>query len=148
MVGFRDGGMMAHLGPAGHAPCHRLCAALARAREHLPVERLDLAQLGQLTFEAPDDQRFPALRLAREVMARGGLSGAVFNAAKEIALDHFIAGRSGFWTWRRWSRTRWTRLSAETGLGNAATCLDDVLAMNHLARVRAAELAEKRIEGR
>ena len=62
----------------------------------MPVARLDLAQLAQLTFQAPDEARYPALRLAREVMAARGLAGAVFNAAKEVALDHFIAGGIGF----------------------------------------------------
>ncbi len=147
LVGFRDGGIMAHLGPADMR--HAIGFALHwPAREHLPVERLDLARLGQLTFEAPDDQRFPALRLAREVMALRGLSGAAFNAAKEIALDHFMTGGLGFLDMAAVVEDTLDRLSAETGLGNSATCLDDVLAMNHLARVRATELAEKRIEGR
>ena len=52
--------------------------------------------LGEFSFRAPDETRWPALRLAREVMARGGLAGAVFNAAKETALDGFIAGHIGF----------------------------------------------------
>ena len=52
--------------------------------------------MGQLTFREPDEKRWPALRLAREVMARGGLAGAVFNAAKEAALDAFVAGEIGF----------------------------------------------------
>ncbi len=67
-----------------------------RAASTLPVARLDLAALGGLSFRAPDVARFPALRLAREVMAMRGLAGAVFNAAKEVALDHFIAGGLGF----------------------------------------------------
>ena len=49
--------------------------------------------MGQLTFEAPDPDRFPALRLAQQVMDLRGHAGAVFNAAKEVALDEFIAGR-------------------------------------------------------
>ena len=79
----------------------------------MPVARLDLAQLAQLTFRAPDEARFPALRLAREVMAPRGLAGAVFNAAKEMALDHFIAGASAFRTWRRWSKTCWPGFRAK-----------------------------------
>ncbi|RMH41086.1 MAG: 1-deoxy-D-xylulose-5-phosphate reductoisomerase [Alphaproteobacteria bacterium] len=92
LVGFSDGAMMAHLGAADMR--HAIGYALNwPVRAHLPVERLDLAALGRLDFEPPDEDRFPALRLAREVMAARGLSGAIFNAAKERALDHFIAGQ-------------------------------------------------------
>ena len=62
----------------------------------LPVPALDLAALGSLTFTAPDEARWPALRLARQVIRAGGAAGAVLNAAKEQALDDFIAGRIGF----------------------------------------------------
>ncbi|WP_299374536.1 1-deoxy-D-xylulose-5-phosphate reductoisomerase [uncultured Tateyamaria sp.] len=95
LVGFRDGALMAHVGPPDmrHAIGYALHWPDRRA---LPVERLDLAQIGALTFRAPDEVRWPALRLAREVMERRGLAGAVFNAAKETALDGFIAGQIGF----------------------------------------------------
>jgi 1-deoxy-D-xylulose-5-phosphate reductoisomerase len=95
MVGFRDGALMAHVGPPDmrHAIGYALHWPERRA---LPVERLDLAAIGALTFRAPDEARWPALRLAREVMERGGLAGAVFNAAKETALDGFIAGALSF----------------------------------------------------
>src|SRR4030067_924919 len=49
-------------------------------RMHAPTKRLDLAELGTLTFEAPDEKRFPALRLAREVLAAGGRAGTVLTA--------------------------------------------------------------------
>jgi 1-deoxy-D-xylulose-5-phosphate reductoisomerase len=65
-------------------------------RVNLPVERLDFAKLSRLDFEAPDETRFPALRLARQAMQEGGLSGAVLNAAKEVALEAFIQGRIPF----------------------------------------------------
>ncbi|MEM7632569.1 MAG: 1-deoxy-D-xylulose-5-phosphate reductoisomerase [Pseudomonadota bacterium] len=95
MVGFRDGALMAHVGPPDMR--HAIGYALTwPKRSHLPVDRLDLAQIGALTFRPPDDVRWPALRLAREVMARRGLAGAVFNAAKETALDGFIAGAIRF----------------------------------------------------
>ncbi|MEL6566457.1 MAG: 1-deoxy-D-xylulose-5-phosphate reductoisomerase [Pseudomonadota bacterium] len=95
MVGFRDGALMAHVGPPDMR--HAIGYALTWPnRSHLPVDRLDLAQIGALTFRPPDDVRWPALRLAREVMARRGLAGAVFNAAKETALDGFIAGAIRF----------------------------------------------------
>ncbi|MEM6823802.1 MAG: 1-deoxy-D-xylulose-5-phosphate reductoisomerase [Pseudomonadota bacterium] len=95
LVGFTDGALMAHLGPPDMR--HAIGYALKWPdRGYINVERLDLARIGQLTFCAPDETRYPALRLAREVMDAGGMSGAVFNAAKERALDGFIAGEIGF----------------------------------------------------
>jgi 1-deoxy-D-xylulose-5-phosphate reductoisomerase len=61
-----------------------------------PTKRLDLAELGTLTFEAPDTQRFPALRLAREVLAAGGSAGTVLNAANEVAVEAFLTRKIGF----------------------------------------------------
>ena len=140
MVGFRDGAVMAHLG----APDMRHPIGYALnwpQRQSLPVARLDLAALGALTFRAPDLNRFPALRLAREVMALRGLSGAVFNAAKEVALDHFIAGSLGFMQMAAVVEATLSRLAGEIALTSAASTLDDVLAADHLARIRAAEAA-------
>ena len=95
LVGFRDGALMAHVGPPDMR--HAIGYALHHPhRQSLPVERLDLPMLGTLTFREPDERRWPALRLAREVMERRGLAGAVFNAAKETALDGFIAGQIRF----------------------------------------------------
>ena len=95
MVGFRDGSIMAQMGPSD------MRGAIGFAlnwpdRAYLPVERLDLSALGALEFNAVDTARFPALTLAYKVLDRSGLSGALFNAAKEAALDAFIAGRLGF----------------------------------------------------
>lgn len=95
MVGYVDGSVLAQLG----APDMRTAIGYALGwpdRPMLPVERLDFARIARLDFRAPDEERFPALRLAREAMARAGLSGAVLNAAKEVALDAFIARRIGF----------------------------------------------------
>ncbi len=95
MVGFRDGAIMAHLGPTDmRGPIGYALNWPERAP--LPVERLDFARLGRLDFAAADELRFPALRLARAVLAAGGLTGAAMNAAKEEALDAFIDGRIGF----------------------------------------------------
>ena len=88
--------------------------------------------------------RFPALRLARAVMQERGLSGAVFNAAKEVALDHFIAGSLGFCDMAAVVEDVLARLSGETRRNNAALTLEDVLAMDHLAR----KTAEETIAGR
>ena len=147
MVGFRDGAVMAHLGSPDMR--HPIGYALNWPdRAALPVARLDLAALGKLTFRAPDDTRYPALRLAREVMALRGLAGAAFNAAKEVALDHFIAGHLGFMQMSVVVEETLTALSADCCLGNAAMTLDHVLAMDHLARVRANEAAIRQAGGR
>ena len=146
LVGFRDGGVMAHLGPADMR--HAIGFALHWPdRGDVPVERLDLARLGSLSFEAPDPERFPALRLAREVMRVRGLAGAAFNAAKEIALDNFMTGRIGFLAMAAVVEETLAVLSAETGLGNAPSGLEEVLSMDQLARVRAAECAARLNEG-
>lgn len=95
MVGFQDGALMAHVGPPDMR--HAIGFALHWPdRRALPVERLDLVKAGQLTFRDPDEARHPALRLARETMQAGGLMGCAFCAAKERALDGFIAGEIGF----------------------------------------------------
>ncbi len=140
-VGFRDGGLMAHLGPADMR--HAIGYALNwPERRHLPVERLDLARIGSLRFEAPDEKRFPALQLAREVMRAGGLAGAVFNAAKERALDGFIAGQIGFTDMARVVEEVLTRMSSESGLDAAAITLDNVAHADNVARIRATEAIE------
>ena len=139
-VGFHDGAVMAHLG----APDMRHAIGFALnwpARDPLPVARLDFAALGKLTFRAPDLARYPALRLAQEVMQAGGMAGAVFNAAKEVALDQFIAGQIGFMQMAHLVNATLGRLSADPQLGKVASSLDDVLAIDHLARVTARELA-------
>lgn len=143
MVEFHDGGIMAHLG----APDMRHPIGFALnwpSRAALPVARLDLAALGQLTFRAPDEARYPALRLAREVMAVRGLAGAAFNAAKEAALDGFLLGQIGFMDMAAVVEETLARLSAESGLGIAAPSLEDVLAMDQLSRIRAAEAVARR----
>ncbi len=95
LVGFVDGALMAHVGPPDMR--HAIGYALHwPERQNVPVERLDLAKIGQFNFYEPDLTRYPPLRLAREVMKRGGLAGAVFNAAKESALDAFIDKKIGF----------------------------------------------------
>ena len=147
LVAFRDGGVMAHMG----APDMRHPIGFALNwpdRAALPVARLDLARLGQLTFRAPDENRYPALRLARAVMAERGLAGAAFNAAKEVALDHFIAGSIGFMEMAGVVEDTLTKLSAEMRLGIVNLTLEDVQQMDHLARRKAAELARHRAKGR
>ncbi|WP_209596185.1 1-deoxy-D-xylulose-5-phosphate reductoisomerase [Ruegeria sp. HKCCSP351] len=133
MVGFCDGAMMAHMG----APDMRHAIGYALHwpdRQELPVQRLDLTKLGQLRFHEPDLTRYPALKLAWDVMERGGLAGAVFNAAKERALDHFIAHRIGFLDMADTVSAVLDRFDATGGLIDAPMTLDNVQQTDHLAR--------------
>ncbi|SMC47667.1 1-deoxy-D-xylulose-5-phosphate reductoisomerase [Novosphingobium sp. B1] len=137
MVEYRDGSTLAQLGPSDmRVP---IASALAwPARMHTPCAPLDLAAIGQLTFRAPDEERFPATRLARNVVIAGGAAPATMNAANEIAVAAFLDGQIAF-----------TRIvqSVEDVLGcgvqSAPTCLDDVIAIDAEARVRARELMEQ-----
>lgn len=134
MVGYSDGSVLAQLG----APDMRTAIGYALShprRPNLAVERLDFARLARLDFEAPDEDRFPALRLARLAMNRGGLQGAVLNGAKEIALEAFIDGRLGFLAMAEITERVMDRLS---GLAPAAS-MDDIFAADAEARRLAAE---------
>lgn len=95
MVEYTDGSTMAQLGP----PDMRAPIAYALAwpgRITWPAPRLDLAAIGQLTFEEPDLERFPAIRLARRALQIGGGAPAAMNAANEVAVAAFLGGRIGF----------------------------------------------------
>ena len=143
LVGFRDGGIMAHLGPADMR--HAIGYALNHPqRSALPVERLDLAKIGTLEFRTPDENRWPALRLAREVMAAGGLTGAVFNAAKESALDGFLDHRLRFTDMAGVVEDVLEALTAEPGLTTADMTLDNVIRIDHLARQAAKAATDKK----
>ncbi|MDF3413645.1 1-deoxy-D-xylulose-5-phosphate reductoisomerase [Sulfitobacter sp. M57] len=143
LVGFQDGALMAHVGPADMR--HAIGFALHHpARQHLPVERLDLAAIGNFEFRAPDAQRWPALRLARETMQAGGMMGAVFNAAKETALDGFIAGRINFVQMAEVVEDTLTLFDASGGHIAATMTLDNVLEIDHLARKAARGAIDKR----
>ncbi len=129
MVGYSDGSVLAQLG----APDMRTAIGYALSyprRAHLPVERLDFTKLARLDFETPDDVRFPAIRLARLAMIRGGVQGAVLNGAKEIALDAFIAGRTGFLTMAKVAEDVMDRLAHLP----PASSMDDVFAADEEAR--------------
>ena len=95
LVSYVDGSVLAQLGqPDMRTP---IAYALAwPARMAAPTKRLDLAALGSLAFESPDEERFPALRLAREALRTGGAAPTVLNAANEVAVEGFLAGKIGF----------------------------------------------------
>jgi len=95
LVEFVDGSVLAQLG----SPDMRIPIAYALAwpeRISTPAKRLDLAGVGHLDFESPDLSRFPALRLAREALEAGGAAPIVLNAANEVAVASFLAGKLSF----------------------------------------------------
>ena len=138
LVGFNDGALMAQVGPADMR--HAIGYALHHpARRALPVERLDLVRIGRLEFREPCEQRWPALRLARAVMARRGLAGAVFNAAKEAALDAFLARTIRFTDMAPVVEEALSAMDRDGMLDCEHMTLDAVLATDQMARIRAAE---------
>ena len=133
LVGFNDGALMAHLG----APDMRHAIGYALNwpdRRHLPVARLDLAQIATLEFRAPDPLRYPALAIARAVMETRGRAGAVFNAAKEVALDGFIAGRIGFMDMAAVVDRTLDEITSQLCLSSSMSHLEDVLMTDHMSR--------------
>jgi 1-deoxy-D-xylulose-5-phosphate reductoisomerase len=95
LVEFRDGSLIAQLGsPDMRIPIAHCLAWPQRIAG--PAPRLDLARLGTLTFEEPDLERFPALRIARDALEAGGGAPTVLNAANEIAVEAFASGVLGF----------------------------------------------------
>jgi 1-deoxy-D-xylulose-5-phosphate reductoisomerase len=133
MVGYTDGSVIAQLG----SPDMRTAIGYALAhprRPALSVDRLDFAKLARLDFEAPDEMRFPALRLARTALERGGLQGAVMNAAEETAFDAFCDNRIGFLAMADVAETVMDEMA---GRGSALS-IDEVFAADSEARRRAA----------
>lgn len=95
LVYFRDGSVMAQLAE----PDMRTPIAVALAwpqRMDAPTKRLDVVRAGALTFEPPDERRFPALAIARQALRRGGTAPAILNAANEIAVAAFLDRKIGF----------------------------------------------------
>ena len=110
-------------------------------RMHVPNGRVDLAALGALTFEAPDAARFPALRLAREVLEAGGSAATVLNAANEVAVEAFLARRIGFLSIAALVEAT---LAADPDLvASAPVTVEGVLAVDCEARARAGSLLSR-----
>lgn len=136
LVEFRDRSTLAQLGPSDmRVPIASILAWPDRMET--PCEPLDLAALGELTFHAPDEGRFPATRLARAAAEAGGAAPAVLNAANEMAVAAFLAGQIGF-----------TRIAANVervlsaGLPPAPATLDDVLTVDRETRLAAKAILE------
>ena len=95
LVHLNDGASLAHLGyPDMRVPISYALHYPERA--DVPVPALDLAQTGRLTFERPDEEAFPCLRLARAAAAAGGAAPCALNAANEVAVQAFLDGRLRF----------------------------------------------------
>ena len=136
LVGFRDGGLMAHVGPADMR--HAIGYALYHPyRKALPIERLNLADIGSLEFSAPDFKKYSALALAYEVLDIGGLSGAVYNAAKEVALDAFIDRKIGFLMMADVVRGVLESVFDGPNMPLSEPSLENILQMDHIGRLEA-----------
>ena len=132
MVEFRDGSVVAQLG----TPDMRIPIAHCLAwpnRIDGPAPRLDLAQIGNLSFEAPDYERFPALALACQALRTGGAAPTVLNAADEVAVAEFIAGRIGFTGIAALVEATLQAADAR-GLMAEPTSIEAALAVDHISR--------------
>ena len=138
LVEFRDGSVVAQMGSPDMRTPIAHCLAWPQ-RIDAPAPRLDLAQVRELTFEEADTGRFPALALARQAMAAGGAAPTVLNAADEVAVAEFMAGRIGF---QGIAALVAATLEAATkrGLMSEPSSLDAALAVDHVARSMALAL--------
>lgn len=136
MVEYRDRSVLAQLGPSDMRVPIASCLAYPERME-TPLAPLDLAAIGTLTFEKPNEDLFPATRIAREAIQAGGAAPATLNAANEIAVEAFLAGQIAF--------TRITAVAEAVLAGYSAAApgtLEDVLAIDTEARTRARETVE------
>lgn len=139
MVGYTDGSVIAQLG----VPDMRTAIGYALTypkRPALNVDRLDFAKLARLDFEAPDETRFPALRLARTALERGGLQGAILNAAEETAFNAFVEDKIRFLDMADVVETVMDAMIE----GVPSNTIDDVFAADREARRKAAEVIARR----
>jgi 1-deoxy-D-xylulose-5-phosphate reductoisomerase len=130
MVEFVDRSVLAQLG----APDMRIPIAYALAwpdRMETPSERLDLAAIARLDFEAPDLERFPALRLARAALEEGGAAPTVLNASNEVAVASFLAGSLKFA-----DIARLVEDALEESDSDPPCSIDDVLLIDRETRAR------------
>lgn len=137
LVSYVDGSVLAQLG----APDMRTPISFALAwpeRMPTPAQTLSLAEVGTLSFLAPDEERFPALRLARACLHAGGGAPTVLNAANEVAVAAFLDGKIGFLDIAHVVENVLDELSGAGAL-TPPESLDDVFATDALARAKADE---------
>ncbi len=132
LITFRDGSIHAELGPADMRRPIGYCLHWPD-RVGEPVSTLDLAAVGQLTFEAPDLARFPALALAMGALKQGGGAPTVLNAANEIAVEAFLAGRVAFTAIPQIVEITLTAADSE-GLLAVPSTIDEALELDTVAR--------------
>lgn len=137
MVEYCDGSTLAQLGPADMRVPIASCLAWPRRME-TPMPPLDLAAVGTLDFEAPDERRFPATRLAREAAEAGGAAPAVLNAANEVAVAVFLAGKLPFTD----IAVTVERVLSTGNQPPPPRSLEDVLTVDAATRARAREVLE------
>jgi 1-deoxy-D-xylulose-5-phosphate reductoisomerase len=142
LVQYRDGSLLAQLGSPDMRTPIAHCLAYPE-RMPVPVKRLDLAEISQLTFEAPDLDRFPALRIALDAMKTGSGAPAVVNAVDEIAVAAFLARQASFMDIPAAIEAVLEQLDRENALA-AVDSVEDVLALDALARGRAADWINSR----
>ena len=142
LVEYQDGSTLAQLGPPDmRSPI--ACAWAWPDRLPWPAPGLDLAQVGSLTFEAPDEDRFPALRLARTAMRMGGGAPAAMNAANEAGVAAFLAGRIGFLDIVETAERTLERLDRDGDLSPAETDpIEAAFAVDARARAVASDLLQ------
>ncbi len=141
MVSYCDGSVLAQLG----VPDMRTPIAYALAwpsRMPAPVERLDLAKIGQLTFEPIDSDKFPSVGLCLGCLEIGGSATAVMNASNEVAVAEFLSGRIGFLGITELTRNVLEAAEAGGMLGEMSN-LDDVSDADTFGRKKASELAQR-----
>ncbi len=133
LVAYCDGSVLAQLAaPDMRTPIAHALAWPGRASVSTP--RLDLARAADLSFEAPNYERFPALGLARAALEAGGLAPAILNAANEIAVAAFLERRIGFLDIAGIVEAVLNRLGSESTSANSPSSLDEVLAIDALGR--------------
>ncbi len=121
------------------------CAFAGPDRLAWPAPKLNLATIGKLTFEAPDYDRFPAIRLAREALVRGGGAPAAMNAANEIAVQAFLDRRIGFLDIAAAVEETLARMNSNGEIagafsGSGAGALEEAMMVDQSARRIAAEV--------
>jgi 1-deoxy-D-xylulose-5-phosphate reductoisomerase len=136
LVEFSDCSVVAQMGAPDMRTPIAHCLAWPE-RIDGPAKKLDLAAIGQLTFEAPDPVRFPSLRLVQEALRAGGAMPTVFNAANEVAVDAFLNGRIGFGGIARLVEATMEAASRTNSLPRSA---DDALSIDHSSRNMARDL--------
>ena len=137
-VGYKDGSVLAHMG----MPDMRTPIAYALAypeRMESPTAKLDFTKIAALTFSHPDEERFPALRLAKECLAEGQTATAIMNAANEVAVGAFLNGKIGFL-----DIVRTVEKVVEAAVLHPVATIEDVIAADRQAREDACRFIEER----